>query len=282
MKNKIPAFFDDFAEHSIDAYWTQTCIGSGQLSVEKSLLRMSLPTLKTGEYADAQIDDYGTLARANFPWQPPLRMEVRACSSLPAANAMSTRASQDMLCGTAGFGFWNYPFSVRGDILMLPEAVWFFYASPPSNMALVPGVTGWGWKAQVIHAMRPGALLSVIPTALATGWGLATQRTERAARWLQRLSGASEAILPYELTTWHIYTLEWHTTEALFWVDGNQVLRVPNPPTRALGFVAWLDNQYAIVSPRGILRFGSTACTPEWLDLDSIKITSQPDRALHQ
>ena len=48
------------------------------------------------------------------------------------------------LRGTAGFGFWNYPFSVRGDPLMLPEAVWFFYASPPSNMALIPGVPGWG------------------------------------------------------------------------------------------------------------------------------------------
>ncbi|MBO0792181.1 MAG: hypothetical protein J2P36_14715, partial [Ktedonobacteraceae bacterium] len=120
-----------------------------------------------GQYADAQIDDYGQMRRSDFPWRPPLRMEVRARASLPAAKPGKDR----FLRGTAGFGFWNYPFSVRGDILMLPDAVWFFYASPPSNMALVPGVPGWGWKAQVVHTMRSGALLATVPTALATGWG---------------------------------------------------------------------------------------------------------------
>lgn len=229
---------------------------------------MTLPATPQGTYVDAQIDDYGQLARAAFPWRPPLQMTVRARSSLPAT------PHADCLRGTAGFGFWNYPFSVRGDILMLPEAIWFFYASPPSDMALVPGVPGCGWKAQVIHSMRPGALLATLPTALATVWGWMTKNTRPAARWLQRLSGAHEALLNVDMTTWHTYTLDWSSSAAVFQVDGVEVLRVPQPPTRALGFVAWLDNQYAVATPRGNLKFGTVSTGPEWFELDSVKITA--------
>jgi hypothetical protein len=271
------SLFDDFAQ-SIDKQWSQTCIGSGSLSTTDSILRMSLGPTQQGQYADAQIDDYGQRARSDFPWQPPLRMEVRARSSLPAAtangNTKSTSGGTELLQGTAGFGFWNYPFSVRGDILMLPEAVWFFYASPPSNMALVPGIAGYGWKAQVIHAMRPGALLAALPTALATGWGHLSKNTQPAARWLQRLSGAQEAILAVEMTEWHTYTLEWRAANVRFWVDGTQVLSVQDPPKRALGFVAWLDNQYAIATPGGVLRFGAVACDAQQFEIDFIRIQS--------
>src|SRR5438046_3623270 len=104
-------------------------------------------------------------------------MEVRARSSHQAASATSTVESTNTLRGTAGFGFWNYPFSVRGDILMLPEAIWFFYASPPSNMALVQGVPGWGWKAQVVHSMRPAALAPTLPLALTAAFGMVTGET---------------------------------------------------------------------------------------------------------
>src|SRR5437588_11904819 len=111
--------------------WTRTILGAGRLDIVEDHLRMALPAIPEGEYGDAQIDDYGKLPRANFPWRPPLRMEVRARASLPAARAGQVDESGGVLRGTAGFGFWNYPFSVRGDALMLPEAVWFFYASPP-------------------------------------------------------------------------------------------------------------------------------------------------------
>ncbi len=233
---------------------------------------MQLPAVMPNQYADAQIDDYAKLARANFPWHPPVRMEVRARSSHPAATASSTTEDRSILRGTAGFGFWNYPFSVRGDILFLPEAIWFFYASPPSNMALVPGVPGWGWKAQVIHSMRPGAIAALLPTALSTGWARVSGHTQPAARWVQRLSGAQEAVLATDMTIWHTYTLEWYPHAARFWVDGTPVLHVPNPPTRALGFVAWLDNQYAVATPRGNFRFGTVTCDPQSFEIDSITI----------
>jgi Glycosyl hydrolases family 16 len=258
---------DDFTGTS-HKHWTQTCVGSASLSLVDSSLRMIIAPTTKNTYADAQIDDYGKLARANFPWRPPLRMEVRARSSHPVESG-----STPILNGTAGFGFWNYPFSVRGDVLMLPEAIWFFYASPPSDMALVPGIRGWGWKAQMVHSMRTGAMLAVLPTALTTMWGRITHDSRSAAYWLQRLSGTSEALLSADFTTWHTYTLEWHTTEARFWVDNVEVLRVPNPPTRPLGFVAWLDNQYAVATPQGVFRFGTVACNNEqWVEMDSVSI----------
>lgn len=262
---------DDFTQ-PLDQRWTQTCIGGGYLSIVDSALRMGFTAARQGQYTDAQIDDYGERTRSAFPWLPPLRMEVRARSSLPAATPTSTFESEGILLGTAGFGFWNYPFSVRGDILMLPEAIWFFYASPPSNMALVPDIAGWGWKAQVVHSLRPGTVAAVLPTALATGWARLTGETRPAARWLQRLSGAHEAPLAVDMTSWHTYTLEWRKESATFWVDRSPVLRVPQPPTRPLGFVAWLDNQYAVATPRGVLRFGTVTSGPEWFELDSVRI----------
>ncbi|MEO9029724.1 MAG: hypothetical protein ABI413_13020 [Ktedonobacteraceae bacterium] len=262
---------DDFHQPLSD-HWTQTTFGGGSLESRDAALRMGFEKAEQGTYSDAQIDDYGQLARAHFPWRPPLRMEVEARSSLPAATSATVQANA-VLQGTAGFGFWNYPFSVRGDILMLPEAVWFFYASPPSNMALVPGIPGWGWKAQVIHSMRPGALLSTLPMALSTSLALLTGETRPAARWMQRLTGAHEARLNVDLTTWQTYTLEWRTHEVLFLVNGKEVLRAPNPPTRSLGFVAWLDNQFAVATPRGTLRFGTVSSGPQWFEMTKLSIT---------
>jgi len=263
--------FEDFIK-PLDQRWTQTCIGGGKLYWENSVLRMAFDSARQGHYSDAQIDDYDNLPRANYPWRPPLRMQVIARSSLPAATFSSTGESIGILRGTAGFGFWNYPFSVRGDILMLPEAIWFFYASPPSNMALVPGIPGWGWKAQIVHSMRPGALAATVPMAVSTVFGLLTGETRPAARWMQKLSGAYEAVLTVEMTDWHTYMLEWQPDEAAFFVDDKLVLRAPHPPTRPLGFVAWLDNQYAIATPRGILRFSTVTSGSQWLELDSIMI----------
>jgi hypothetical protein len=263
--------FDDFTQ-GIDQRWTQTRLGSASIQLVDEKLRMSLPEVQQGQYADAQIDDYDHLPRSAFPWRPPVRMEVRARSSLPAATGSSTGETTSILRGTAGFGFWNYPFSVRGDILMLPESIWFFYASPPSNMALVPGIPGWGWKAQVVHSMRAEAVASTLPMALTATWARLTGDSRPAGRWMQRLSGAQEALLHVEMSDWHTYRLEWSSDEATFWVDEALVLRAPHPPMRPLGFVAWLDNQYAVATPRGTLRFGTVATDPEWLELDYVKI----------
>jgi len=184
---------------------------------------------------------------------------------------------QDYLLGTVGFGFWNAAISLMRAEPRLPDAIWFFGASPPSNMALVPGVAGWGWKAQVVHANRLGALAAGAPTLGAMLWARLSGRPAAyagASRWLQTMTGACEAPLDAhaDLRDWHEYTLEWRRDEARFCVDGVEALVVPQPPQGPLGFVAWLDNQYAVATPRGELRFGTLSTGPQWLDLDYLRI----------
>jgi len=76
-------------------------------------------------------------ATPQVPWRPPLKMQV--------AHERRTRRLSERRVRL----FWNDPFTLTGGINALREAVWFFYASPPSNMALVPGVPA-GWKAAIV------------------------------------------------------------------------------------------------------------------------------------
>src|SRR5258707_7901707 len=269
-----PVVNDDF-EDALDARWTRTCPGGGTLETAESALRLVLPSAEPGRYSYAQIDDYSGLRLRRFPWRPPLRMEVRARASHPVlpADGTATDAPQRALQGTAGFGFWNYPLTAAGGIPRLPDAVWFFAASPPSNMALVPGSPGNGGKAQVVHAHRPGALLVGLPAAGAVGWARLTGREAAAARWIQRLTGTQEVVLGAELTEWHEYALEWRGGGGGLLGGGAPAVAAPAPPPGPLGFVAWIDNQYAVATPRGALRFGTLASGREWLALDWLRIT---------
>ncbi|HEV2238013.1 MAG TPA: hypothetical protein VGR57_15235, partial [Ktedonobacterales bacterium] len=60
---------------------------------------------------------------------------------------------------------------------------------------------------------------------------------------------------------------------ARFAVAGREVLVAPHPPAGPLGFVAWVDNQYAIATPDGTLRFGTLDTGPQWLEIAHIRIT---------
>jgi hypothetical protein len=256
----------------LDAHWQQIRIGGGEIASVDSLMRLSFEAATDDQYTDAQIDDYSTPRGSRFSWRPPLRLEVRARASNPPAHPNGTQG-RFALVGTAGFGFWNLPFSPSGKVFRLPDAVWFFYASPPSQMQLVPGSPGWGWKAQIVHTQRLGVLLAGPPTLAAVAWGRLSGNRAPASRWVQRLSGTHETILDADLTTWHDYQLEWRRDTARFWVDGAPVFTAPNPPRGPLGFVAWLDNQYAIATPRGQFHFGALNSGPQWLELDTLNIT---------
>jgi hypothetical protein len=265
---------EDFDGAELGPRWTRTCPGGGELTCADSVLRLAFEGAARGTYTDAQIDDYDHLPRRRYPWRPPLRLDVRARASHPQHPPLAPplgNTAAGVLRGTAGFGFWNYPFSTTGAVLTLPDAVWFFYASPPSNMALVPGSPGWGWKAQVVHAHRWGALAAAGPALAAAGWARVTGREGPAARWVLRLTGAVEAPLPHALTGWHDYAIEWRPRSARFLVDADEVLLVPDPPSGPLGFVAWIDNQYAVATPRGELRFGTLDTGPQWLELAHIR-----------
>jgi hypothetical protein len=254
---------DNFTPGS-DSDWKRLEVGGGRLEPTGETLRFALQDIPARRYADAQIDDYQGLPRNRFRWQAPLRLSVRARFSHPEGE----------LRGTAGFGFWNDPFLMTGVRLpALPRAIWFFYASPPSDMALALDVPGHGWKATTIDAIRLGffGLAPAAPLAVP----LMNVRPVYRALWplAQRAIGVSEAALDLDMTAWHTYQLIWGRDEAHFEVDGRTVLRRDTPPRGRLGFVMWLDNQYAIVTPWGRLGYGLLEIAGrQWMEAEFVRI----------
>jgi hypothetical protein len=110
--------------------------------------------------------------------------------------------------------------------------------------------------------------------AISAAWANLSGDERLAARWLNRLAGAREALLTpaHDLREWHSYEIEWRTDGARFLVDEVEVLRAAQPPRGPLGFVAWTDNQYAIATPRGRLRFGVLPTDKQWLELADVSI----------
>ena len=165
--------------------------GGGEVEAREAGWRLRLPPTSSQVYSDAQLDDYQGRPRRAFPWRPPLTLTFRARFSHPAG----------ALIGTAGFGLWNNPYpNAVNRLPALPRAAWFFYASPPSNMALAAGAPGQGWKAAVMDAQRPLFYL-LAPTA---PLGFLLMRMPRFYRRLwpigQAALGVAEAEAPVRLT----------------------------------------------------------------------------------
>lgn len=224
--------------------------------------RLAVPSGPGRPYTDAQLDDYTGRVRRRFPDRPGLTLSLRARTSHPAP------------AGTFGFGFWNDPFSLRGGLLAVPSAVWFFYASPPSDMPLVDDVPGAGWKAATL-AGPPWPEVLVTPAGLAAGAlalvpGLG-RPTLAAAR---RMVIAREASLDdVPLAAWHQYEISWGQQGAVFSVDGVERLRSTIAPAGPLGLVIWMDNQFAVASRAGQVRFGTCPVPEEqWLEFDALEI----------
>lgn len=239
--------------------WRRLRVGGAGLALGPHGLRLWLPGASARAYADAQLDDYSGLARARFPWRPPLRLTVCA------------RASGALL-GTAGFGFWNNPLAPLGGAPALPAALWFFHASPPSDLPLALGVPGQGWKAACIDATTPAALAwapLAAPVALANRLPALERRIWPA---VQRSLRISEAAIPALGQPWRTHTLEWRRDGARFLIDGVCVHETERAPRGPLGFVAWLDNQWAVVSPRGRFGWGLLDTPEQWLDLGRLEI----------
>ncbi|MGD8632162.1 MAG: hypothetical protein PVF85_01240 [Anaerolineales bacterium] len=202
-------------------------------------------------YTLAQLDDYHRLPRSKFRWEQPLHLSLTAHAS--------THEPQ----GTLGFGFWNDPFTVSigqaGTARRFPaspQALWFFYGSPPNDIALAPAVPGHGWKASVLRA-PPIPSLFLAPAALAA-IGLAQIALLRRPVMETAIGvvDAAETLIDVRLDEVHRYELIWKSEEVSFYVDGQLILESPITPIGPLGFVAWIDNQYAVASPEGGFRFG--------------------------
>lgn len=243
-------------------------IGGGRVRIlaDNSIL-LTVPSTQSG-YANAQVDDYRELHRRQFPWRPPILLSLRA------------RASHSHPIGTLGFGFWNDPFTLRigqgGAARRLPtapQAVWFFYGSPPNDLALVPGISGHGWKAACLKSPAiPPLLLAPLSVGAITMAQIPWLRRP-VMRVAQRVITAAERVLNVRMDEWHHYTLNWKADSVIFEVDGEPILTALDPPTKPLGFVAWIDNQYVVASPEGGFRFGVVPLGEEqWLEISDLSL----------
>ena len=240
--------------------WRDTELGGGIVAASGAVFRLVLPGAGSEHYSDAQISDYAR--RADFGNRPPLRLSLRA-------------RAQGELKGTAGFGFWNHAFMPGQRSFRLPQALWFFFTSRENDIALAQGIAGHGWKAAAInaHSWRFLALLPFAPL----GFLLMRSRALYAALWPigQRAIGVSEALLDETLLgEFHDYRIDWLAGRAVFAVDGEVVHQAERVAPGPLGFIVWIDNQYAIVTPQGHFKWGLLAASgAQSLEVRDIQIS---------
>jgi hypothetical protein len=251
---------DDTFERGVLPYWVRCAIGHAGIDHQPGVLRLVLEGAEAGKLSDAEIDDHRTVPRHKLLWTPPLRMTVRARMSHPTGEML----------GTAGFGFWNDPFDWVGNVQVPPNALWFFYASPQSDMAFAPNVRGHGWKAATLNGGRADKLTMALGNFVFRLPGM----SKLVFRLAQARIHAHEKVLDdVALTGWRAYRIDWLPREARFFVDDAEVLRAPNPPRVPLGFVAWVDNNAAVMGPGREFGFRRIAIAQkQWMELTRVRI----------
>ena len=276
--------------------------------------RLPIPAGPRGQYRLAQLDDYAHLPRSAFPRSPPLTpREPRGI-----ALSLHARASATDLPGTWGFGLWNDPFgfalgfgNTPGRLPTLPNAAWFFHASPENYLSLQPCHCEEGALPDEAIPSQVQEIASGGHTVLRSVQGKTPERprndipangffagTFRSPRWsslllapgllalpllalrpvsrlLRRLASQivrqDAAAVRVDVTQWHEYTLSWLCEAARFEVDGKVILTTHLAPHGPLGLVIWIDNQYAAWRPDGSLGYGTLANPAAWLEIENIE-----------
>ncbi len=251
---------EDHFEKGFHPRWVRFAIGHSSIEHAPGIARLIVDGAVAGELSDAELDDHRTAPRWNLHWTPPLTLTVRARFSHPAGE----------LLGTAGFGFWNDPFDWLGNVEAPPNAIWFFYASPQSDMAFVRGIRGHGWRAAFLNGGKADRVTMAMGNALLRVPGMSKLIFAAAER---RISAAELLLDDVDMTQWHDYRMEWRTHEAVFFVDNIEIFRAENPPNVPLGFVAWVDNNSTTMGPSKDFSFARIAVPfCEWMELSHIKI----------
>ncbi len=264
----------------------------------------------SSHYRDAQLDDYALLPRTKFPHQ-----SLNPSTSLRASLSLRARASSAAIPGTWGFGLWNDPFgNAQGApfgmslgfggnpfrLPALPNAVWFFHASPenylsfqePSAIGGFPlrGLRDTGEKNASVKLS--GLTRPTQPPIAANGFlaqtfrspkfhpllilaGMVLPFSRKAARKLLSKVIAEDGIkLGVDVTQWHTYKFEWSQNRVISYVDELRVFESsvsPNPP---LGVILWIDNQFAAFTPEGKIGFGVLENSePAWIEICDLVIS---------
>ncbi|MBL1194503.1 MAG: hypothetical protein HND51_09110 [Chloroflexi bacterium] len=247
---------------------TQPLVANGGTITEiENGWRLEIPAGEKGSYRLAQLDDYADLSRKQFPWQPGISLSLEA------------RASHQTIPGTWGFGLWNDPFSLSlgfgGGMRRLPappNAAWFFFASPPNYLSLRDDIPAQGALAATFRSRPlPAPLLALASPALPfMAWPPTTRLVRRLARAFIRQDAHQ---LDMDVTDWHSYSLHWREQQVQFEVNGQSVFQTAIAPYRPLGFVLWIDNQYAALPPNGKLGFGTLKNQePAWIEVRLLEV----------
>jgi len=257
-------------------------------------------------YRDAQLDDYSQLPRHRFPHRPERSRRISL--------SLRAKISNISAAGTWGFGLWNDPFGLSlgfgGSpfrLPALPNAAWFFYASPQNYLSFKsPSTTGFDTPSKNTRATQPSAQGEVANGFMAQTFrspkfhpllipaGLIFPFSRKLARKLiskviqedsislsnpadhrQQAVGLQSQAQGVDVTQWHRYRLEWEEKRVSFYVDDAKVfesLVSPHPP---LGVIIWIDNQYAAFTPEGKIAFGVLEGEEEWLEIEEVVISEK-------
>jgi hypothetical protein len=223
-------------------------------------------------YRDAQLDDYSQLPRHKFPHRP--------SSSLRISLSLRAWTSSRSPAGTWGFGLWNDPFGLSlgfgGSpfrLPALPNAVWFFYASPENYLSFkspstnAQGEVANGFMAQTFRSPKFHPLLMLA--------GLTLPFSRKMTRkLLSKVIDEDSVAISVDVTQWHRYKLEWEAKRTAWYVDDALVFESPVSPnaSRPLGVIIWIDNQYAAFTPKGKIAFGVLENEEEWLEIEGLEI----------
>lgn len=212
--------------------------------------RLVNPQNSEKTYTLAQLDDYMHLSRGKFPHTPPLRIRLEA------------RVIGNDLRGTFGFGLWNDPFSfgfgpagVSKLLPVLPNAAWFFYASPRNYLSLRDDQPGSGFHVKTFRSPLIPSVFSLLAVSLLPFFFIRpTARFMR--RFLRTFIKEDTKAIGVSIDQWHTYSLLWQENLVAFEVDGSLVFKTALSPKGKLGLVIWIDNQFFRFDPEGYLTMG--------------------------
>jgi hypothetical protein len=228
---------------------------------------LEIPANAKRGYRLAQLDDHESLSRRNFPWEPSLKFSLQA------------RISALEIPGTWGFGLWNDPFSfllaynrVVPRFPVLPDAAWFFHASPQNYLSFRDDLPASGFLAATFSSQKvPFALLALASPALALT--LIPNTAQMVRRLLRRAIRQDASLIHTNVTEWHEYSMEWDVGQVRFSLDGTDILQTDITPIGPLSLVIWVDNQYAALPPGGRVRYGTLPNPePAWMEIRGVSI----------
>ena len=249
--------------------------------------RLGIQKGDSSGYRDAQLDDYSQLSRHRFPHQS---LSLSLCA----------KVSSISLAGTWGFGLWNDPFGLSlgfgGSpfrLPALPNAVWFFYASPQNYLSFTDDKPAQGFLAQTFRSPKFHPLLFLAGLALPFSRkktrkilskvihedGISLWSPTACCRDIQEHPQGTRAPTlqsqNVDVTQWHSYRLEWEAKRTAWYVDDVLVFESPISPKPPLGVIIWIDNQYAAFTPEGKIAFGTLEGEEEWLEVENIVMSNK-------